>query len=831
MEEVVTMFPANHADQEQLINGLKKTSLAVSLALGLGGFSTQPMAAVSTSTLSFTLGKAQVVACNYGTTPPCNKAGYNITDIVGSYFAMDTNSNGVQPSEKTPIGSFNGIVLGTTQAASGSHSGPINGSENPNIDNPWTFFGGTGMHQSTSPITVSGGSGDSYTLDMAGWNVTWNGIASIPLTQQGAATLNCSSGSSCTDGSTYTLDAAFHVNGAKFTSVAYTLHLEGTVSVPGSPPIANPDFAQTIVGNSRTVDVLDNDTSATGFTPGSVAIVAAPANGTAMGNANNTATYTPNTTGTPFQGTDTFDYTVDNESGPSNAATVSVDVQANVAPVAGNDSVSTNPSALDNAGGKLVIAVLNNDTDDNNDPGLPGGIDVTNVMVLSQPTVGSCVANTDGTITYSQATPSTAGQFSCTYQVSDIDSFNTPLQSNVATLSINVTEITSDWPPALSPDILPVLFFNAGVPGDPTNSSIPAKSGSFFTMQVTPSTLIYTTLTPGPSAGVMIGHNQPATGSHTGAATGDEQTGIDAPWNFFSNTGFHLTRSNGITGNADGTLEFSSKWFVSWNGIAAINLGGSTDFPQDLGFGTISCTPAPCADQSTFELNYAAHVQDLPGEPSGFNGVPYTLFLDGTVRFLDSRLKTSNGDLGTADRLNVDQVPSDSEVAQQCVGDCFDFTISNITASSVSVVVPLAGGVPHNPVWRLLDANGEWVSFDTSQGDSIESAPFPPGDTQCPEPGSPTYGPLTTGDYCLQLTIKDNGPNDMSPASGTISDPSGMGGGGTAGGGGTFVDTRTTNSGGCTVGSSSKPSQRVEWWLLAGFVAWLGRCRRWRTRS
>ena len=114
------------------------------------------------------------------------------------------------------------------------------------------------------------------------------------------------------------------------------------------------------------------------------------------------------------------------------------------------------------------------------------------------------------------------------------------------------------------------------MPGNPSDSSVPAKSGSYFTMQVTPTTLIYTTMTPGPAGGVVIGQNQPATGSHTGAPTGNEQVGLDGPWSFFSNTGFHLTRNNGITGNPDGTLEFLTKWYVGWNGIAAINLGGSS---------------------------------------------------------------------------------------------------------------------------------------------------------------------------------------------------------------------------------------------------------------
>ncbi len=210
-----------------------------------------------------------------------------------------------------------------------------------------------------------------------------------------------------------------------------------------------------------------------GLHAASVTITTPPANGTAIGNADNTATYTPNTAGTPFQGADAFDYTVANAFGTSNAATVSVDVQANVAPVAGNDSAQTNTAALDNAGGSLVIDVLANDTDANNAPGLPGGINPASVTVLTQPAVGSCIANANGTITYSQTPPSASGQFSCTYQVSDIDTFNPPLQSNIATVTIDVTEIASDWPPALDPDIIPVLFFEAGVPGDPTNSSVP----------------------------------------------------------------------------------------------------------------------------------------------------------------------------------------------------------------------------------------------------------------------------------------------------------------------------------------------------------------------
>ena len=203
---------------------MKKTTIATALGIVIGGASMGANAALTSgATLDFTLGTV-AVTCNYGTTPPCNKTTYSVSDVVGSYFSMDTNGNGVENSEKTPIGSLNGIVLGATQAAGGSHAGSVNGSESPNIDAPWTFFGGTGMHQTTSAVTATAGGA----VNMAGWNVAWNGIASIPLVQQ-SASIACST-STCSESSNYTIDGAFHVNGAGFTTVAYTVHLEGHIT-------------------------------------------------------------------------------------------------------------------------------------------------------------------------------------------------------------------------------------------------------------------------------------------------------------------------------------------------------------------------------------------------------------------------------------------------------------------------------------------------------------------------------------------------------------------------------------------------------------------------
>lgn len=204
----------------------RKATLATAIGLVLGGVSLQAGASLrSSTTLDFTMG---VTGCDDGTSLPCNPSVYTVSDIIGSCFTMDTNGNGIEKSEKTPMGSFNGIHINSTQAAGGSHAGGVNGTEHPSIDAPWTFFGATGMHQTTSPITATSVTTNGATLDMSGWNWTWYGIPGIPLLQHGAATMSCTPGSSCSDSSSYTLDAAFHVNSGGFTTVSYTSHLEAT---------------------------------------------------------------------------------------------------------------------------------------------------------------------------------------------------------------------------------------------------------------------------------------------------------------------------------------------------------------------------------------------------------------------------------------------------------------------------------------------------------------------------------------------------------------------------------------------------------------------------
>ena len=182
--------------------------------------------------------------------------------LSGSYFGMDSNSDGnITKAERTGISQNDGLILGTAQAASGSHLGAPgctndggvtcdNTGEFPGIDNPWAFFGNTGMHQTTSAATVLTASGNNATIDFSGWSVTWNGIADIPMGAgahsggtDGVAVVSCSGGTgNCEAGTNFVLDYFATVppgDPSNFGGVAYLLHLEGTIG-EGAPPIPVP---------------------------------------------------------------------------------------------------------------------------------------------------------------------------------------------------------------------------------------------------------------------------------------------------------------------------------------------------------------------------------------------------------------------------------------------------------------------------------------------------------------------------------------------------------------------------------------------------------------
>ena len=144
----------------------------------------------------------------------------------------------------TPLVAHDGIVLGTTQLATGSHFGAPDGTENLTITEAWQISGATGMHHSTSPITIISASGNNATLDFSGLSIAWNGIEDISLggdianfpDELGIATIIC--GIDCGIGDTFALDYAAHEI-PEIGGQYHTIHLEGTIvqTVPIPPAL------------------------------------------------------------------------------------------------------------------------------------------------------------------------------------------------------------------------------------------------------------------------------------------------------------------------------------------------------------------------------------------------------------------------------------------------------------------------------------------------------------------------------------------------------------------------------------------------------------------
>ena len=198
-----------------------------------------------------------------------------------------------------------------------------------------------------------------------------------------------------------------------------------TVTAPGpvNPVLAANDTATTPEDTPVVISVTANDSTLEGaLVLNSVALVATPANGSAVANADGTVTYTPNAN---FFGSNTFSYTVSNGSAVSSAATVTVTVTpVNDPPLAVNDVATV---AADTP---IAINVIANDSD-------PEGNLLTTVTIASPPANGTATVNAAGTVTF---TGNAVGTETFTYTVTD----NLGAQSQPATVSVSVTSASSE---------------------------------------------------------------------------------------------------------------------------------------------------------------------------------------------------------------------------------------------------------------------------------------------------------------------------------------------------------------------------------------------------
>ncbi len=169
----------------------------------------------------------------------------------------------------------------------------------------------------------------------------------------------------------------------------------------GDAPIPEDDHGTTPVDEPIEIDVTANDVDPSGGTLG-ICGSTEPANGTLEVDYSGTITYTPNP---GFHGQDTFTYTVCNEAGEEEEATVVIDV--NTPPVGGDDTAITTEDT------PILLNVLANDSDVD-DP----AEDLTVGSIVDQPVNGTVVINPDGSLLYTPD-PGFSGTEIFSYEVCD----------------------------------------------------------------------------------------------------------------------------------------------------------------------------------------------------------------------------------------------------------------------------------------------------------------------------------------------------------------------------------------------------------------------------
>ena len=183
-------------------------------------------------------------------------------------------------------------------------------------------------------------------------------------------------------------------------------------------PIAENDQTETDEDIAVIISVLANDSDPDGDEL-TVVSTTEPENGSLTINTDGTITYTPYEN---FNGTDSFDYTIEDEEGLQDTATVTVTVNPiNDAPVAVDDMASTDEDISVN------IEVLSNDYDIDNDE--------LSVVSATKPANGGAVLNQDGTITYTPDANFT-GIDSFNYTIEDEEGF-----TDTATVTINIGSV------------------------------------------------------------------------------------------------------------------------------------------------------------------------------------------------------------------------------------------------------------------------------------------------------------------------------------------------------------------------------------------------------
>jgi gliding motility-associated-like protein len=238
-------------------------------------------------------------------------------------------------------------------------------------------------------------------------------------------------------------------------------------SVNNNPPVANNDNVQTGKNQSVIVSVQlnDNDPDGNTITTSIPSGLTPPTQGTVIVNSNGTVTYVP-TNG--FTGTDSFQYRICDNGIPSLCDTAMVYVlitatPINHAPIANTDDTTTYNNQ------PVTIAVLNDDTDPDTDP-------IHTSSVVTAPTHGTAVLNSNGTITYTPTNGYT-GLDSFVYEIKDTSAYLPHVLSSQAWVYVNVISNNLNHPPLAvndttsTPEATPVVITVLNNDSDPDGNN------------------------------------------------------------------------------------------------------------------------------------------------------------------------------------------------------------------------------------------------------------------------------------------------------------------------------------------------------------------------
>jgi len=142
----------------------------------------------------------------------------------------------------------------------------------------------------------------------------------------------------------------------------------------------------------------------------------------------------------------------------------------------------------------------------------------------------------------------------------------------------------------------------------------------------------------------------------------------------------------------------------------------------------------------------------------------------------------SSGDVALATESVGLQVPAQNTVLPpddgfENIGGVFDYVAFGLApGSSYHIVFPQSKPIPEQPVFRKYvetEQGGLWRDFITSDTDFLSSSQANEG--VCPPPNDSSWiKGLAVGNWCVQLTITDGGPNDDGLANGIVVDPGGV---------------------------------------------------------